>query len=242
MKKINVKAQKIIGSDFENKIMSPMRRGKFLKYLGASSAATALLVAGCDDDDDDSTDMNTPGVDLGSGDTGILNYAYLLEQLEAAFYVQVITTPYSAMTAAETTILTDIRNHELAHRDFFKAALGDAAIAAVEFDFSSIDFNDRESVLGTAKVFEDLGVSAYNGAGKLIANVDYLLLAGKIVSVEARHASAIRDLLNPFSEDFAGDDVVTVNTGLDGANAPSVVLAAADPFIKNTVTFDRLPS
>ena len=240
MKKINVKTQTIIGSDLENKIMAPMRRGSFLKYLGVSSAATALLIAGCDDDDNPS--MNTPGVDLGSGDPGILNYAYLLEQLEAAFYVQVLTTPYSGMTTAETTILTDIRNHELAHRDFFKAALGAGAIAAVEFDFSSIDFNNRASVLGTAKVFEDLGVSAYNGAGKLITNADYLLIAGKIVSVEARHASAIRDLLNPFSVDFSGDDVVAPSNGLDVANAPSVVLAAADPFIKNTVKFDRLPS
>jgi hypothetical protein len=240
MKKIDVKAQKIIGSDFENKIMAPMQRGKFLKYLGVSSAATALLIAGCDDDDNPG--MNTAGVDLGSGDTGILNYAYLLEQLEAAFYVQVMTTPYSGMTTAETNILTDIRNHELAHRDFFKAALAGGAIAAVEFDFSSIDFGSRASVLGTAKVFEDLGVSAYNGAGKLITNVDYLLLAGKIVSVEARHAAAIRDLLNPFSADFSGDDVITVDNGLDGAKMPGDVLAAADPFIKNTVKFDRLPS
>ncbi len=32
-------------------------------------------------------------VDLGSGDTGILNYAFTLEQLEAAFYTQVIQNP-----------------------------------------------------------------------------------------------------------------------------------------------------
>ena len=44
------------------------------------------------------------------------------------------------------------------------------------------------------KAFEDLGVSAYNGAGKLIENADYLLLVGKIVSVEARHASMVRRL------------------------------------------------
>jgi hypothetical protein len=28
-------------------------------------------------------------VDLGAGDTGVLNYAYALEQLEAAFYTEV---------------------------------------------------------------------------------------------------------------------------------------------------------
>jgi hypothetical protein len=40
------------------------------------------------------------------------------------------------------------------------------------------------------------------------------LLAGKIVSVE-RHASAIR-IIN-LTQDFAGDDVVNVSTGLDVA-------------------------
>lgn len=228
-------------SDFERKIMSPMRRGSFLKYLGASTAVSALILTGCNDDDDGPS-MNTPGVDLGSGDIGILNYAYLLEQLEAAFYEMAVSMPYSGITAAETSILTDIRDHEKAHRDFFKAALGTNAIAAVEFDFTSIDFGSRASVLGAAKTFEDLGVSAYNGAGRLLTNATYLLLAGKIVSVEARHASAIRDLLNPFTADYAGDDVITVDTGLDLAKMPSEVLSAADAFVKNTIKFDKLPS
>jgi hypothetical protein len=228
-------------ADFEHKIMSPMKRGRFLKYLGASTAISALVISGCDNDDDGPS-MDAPGIDLGSGDTGILNYAYLLEQLEAAFYEMAVSMPYSGITSAETAILTDIRDHELAHRDFFKAALGSNAIATVEFDFSAVNFGQRASVLGTAKTFEDLGVSAYNGAGRLLTNVDYLLIAGKIVSVEARHAAAIRDLLNPFSADFSGDDVVTTDNGLDLANTPAVVLSAADPFVKNTINFDRLPS
>ncbi|MGC3947925.1 MAG: ferritin-like domain-containing protein [Chryseolinea sp.] len=240
MNKTQTKSHEFI-SDFEKKIMSPMRRGRFLKYLGASTAMSAIVIAGCDDDDDASS-MNTAAVDLGSGDIGILNYAYLLEQLEAAFYDMAVSMPYSGMTSAETSILTDIRDHEKAHRDFFKAALGSSAITTVEFDFTSIDFASRASVLGTAKVFEDLGVSAYNGAGKLLIKGEYLLLAGKIVSVEARHASAIRDLLNPFSADYAGDDVVTVATGLDVAKNPSEVLSSAKGFVKNTINFDKLPS
>ena len=98
-----------------------------------------------------------------------------------------------------------------------------------------MDFTDRHSVLMTAQTFEDLGVSAYNGAGKLIENGDYLLAAGKIVSVEARHAAAIRDMVNMNSVAFAGDDVVDEN-GLDVAREPADVLAAADPFITTEVT------
>jgi hypothetical protein len=193
------------GDGVTKKLKSPMTRGTFLKYTGASVAITGLIMTGCKDDD---KKAGPTTVDLGSGDTGILNYAYLLEQLEAAFYTRVMETPYSGMTAAETSILTEIRSHELLHRDFFKAAIATAAIPQLEFDFSTINFTNRASVLGTAVVFEDLGVSAYNGAGKLIESATYLLLAGKIVSVEARHAAAIRDLLNPFTASFAGDDIV----------------------------------
>ena len=54
--------------------------------------------------------------------------------------------------------MTDIRDHEIAHREFLKAALGSSAIAALEVDFTTITFTSRDSVLGTAKAFEDLGV------------------------------------------------------------------------------------
>jgi hypothetical protein len=62
----------------------------------------------------------------------------------------------------------------------------------LSFNYGNLDFNSRTQVLATAKALEDTGVAAYNGAGRLLSNPDYLLLAGKIVSVEARHASAIR--------------------------------------------------
>lgn len=177
--------------------------------------------------------------DLGEGDIGVLNYAYALEQLEAAFYTQVIDSPYSGMSAEETELLTDLRDHEVDHRDFLKEALGEDAIPDLEVDFSAVDFSSRDSVLNTAKTFEDLGVSAYNGAGKLIENVDYLAEAGRIVSVEARHAAVIRDLLQMNSVAFAGPDVVDDN-GLDVAREPAEVLAAAGPFITSDVTANSL--
>lgn len=218
----------------EQKIESFSRRN-FLRYAGVTSAGAVMLVAACKKDNN----TNNMGVDLGSGDTGILNYAYALEQLEAAFYTQVILTPYSGITDVEKAMLTDIRDHEIAHREFFKTALGTSAITALEVNFSSIDFSSRSSVLGTAKAFEDLGVSAYNGAGKLISNPDYLVLAGKIVSVEARHAAYIRDLLSNGS--FADTTVVDSN-GLEKSRMPSEVLAIAGPYVKTTINASNLPS
>ncbi len=221
-----------------------VQRRSFLKYAGAGAAGIALIAAGCKQSNynpDDPENGFGPGISLGAGDVAILNYAYALEQLEAAFYTQVIATPYSGMTAAETSLLTDIRDHEIAHREFFKAAIaanGATPIKNLTVDFSSINFSSRASVLGTAKAFEDLGVSAYDGAGYLLKNADFLLLAGKIVSVEARHAALIRELLEPNS--FLGD-AVDANS-VDKARTPGQVLAIAGAYIKTKIDPSTIPA
>lgn len=215
-------------------LMNPLNRRNFLRYTGVGLATTAVLLTGCDDDDEEVMDTTGTAM-LTNDDFGILNYAYALEQLEAAFYTQVMLTPYSNMPTNEMNLLKDIRDHEIAHRDFFKAALGPKAVGDLKVDFSKVNFSDRSSVLSTARTFEDLGVAAYNGAGNLITNPDYLLIAGKIVSVEARHAAWIRDMITngTFSD--------TANAqGLDPAMKPSEVLKAADPFIMTNIS-SQLP-
>ncbi|MDG3583696.1 ferritin-like domain-containing protein [Galbibacter pacificus] len=226
-------------------------RRQFLKLGGLAVAGSGLLWA-CSSDDDQGM-MPPPDsevFDLGEGDLGVLNYAYALEQLEADFYTKVVNSFYGSISDEEKQVLTDLYYHEVNHRDFFKTAITAAVegntelvLPTLEFDYGDLDFGNRDQVLGTAKVLEDTGVAAYNGAGKLISNPDYLLIAGKIVSVEARHASAIRTLINPGSADFAGDDAVTVDTGLDAAMDPSDILAAvaATGFIKTEFTANNLP-
>ncbi|MEQ1770006.1 MAG: ferritin-like domain-containing protein [Devosia sp.] len=177
--------------------------------------------------------------DLGSGDVGVLNYAYALEQLEAAFYTQAVKTPFEGIGPAEARALKDIRDHEVAHRDFLKKALGKKAIPSLEVDFSAVNFASRKSVLGTADVFENLGVAAYNGAGKLIENVDYLAAAGSIVSVEARHCSTIALMIGGPGRNAVGGKHVDAK-GLDGAFEPAKVLAAAGPFITTPFTANSL--
>ncbi len=209
-----------------------LQRRNLLKLFGGSMAVVTVAAA-CNKNDV----IEGKGINLGSGDVGILNYAYALEQLEAAFYTQTRITPYAGITSLENTYLNDIKDHEVIHREFFKAALGSSAIASLEFDFSSIDFSSRTSVLATAMAFEDLGVSAYNGAGKLITDPNYLTLAGKIVSVEARHAALIRDLI--MNGTFA--DSVDSN-GLDTAKSPIEVLAIAGTYIKTKLNASNLPT
>ncbi|HEV8081299.1 MAG TPA: ferritin-like domain-containing protein [Chitinophagaceae bacterium] len=220
----------------DERIIQPVSRRRFLGYVGATSA---ILATGASCNKNNNDDNN--GVDLGSGDVGILNYAYALEQLEAAFYTQVVATPFSGITSAETGFLTDIRDHEIAHREFFKAAITAApatAIPNLEVDFSSINFTSRASVLGTAMAFEDLGVSAYDGAGYLLKSATYLLLAGKIVSVEARHAALIRELVTANS--FLGDQVDASSVNI--SRTPPEVLAIAGTYIKTKINASNLPT
>lgn len=236
-----------------NSLDHQVKRRAFLKYSGVGLTASAFVFGACEDvnlapekinsntaartTDDDNT------VYLGSGDIGILNYAYALEQLETAFYTMAVShANFSSMySEEEQMILHDLKENEMIHREFYKTALGENAIPGLTPDFSSIDFGNREEVLETAKTFEDTGVGAYNGAGRLLQDVNLLLVAGKIVSVEARHVSTLRDLLNPLSGDFAGDDVVD-EMGLDKAMMPPEVLEAVQPFIKETIDGSDLPT
>ncbi len=232
-------------------------RRNFLKISGLTLAGTGLFLAGCSDDDDimnpPATD-NLPGIrngkfDLGAGDFGVLTYAYALEQLEADFYEKVVNASgFTSFPEEDQLILSDIYKHELIHKEFFKAALSGALpnpatqlLPDLAFNYGNLNFSDRNAVLATAKTLEDTGVAAYNGAGRLITNPDYLVLAGKIVSVEARHASAVRSLINPNSKDFAGDDIVNAMNGLDVQKKPSEIIAAAGGFITTEFTATFLP-
>ncbi|MCM4154464.1 ferritin-like domain-containing protein [Gramella sp. AN32] len=278
MKKPLVKVD--IVEDSTDKSKKGSRR-KFIKLSGLGIAGSSFLLYGCSADDMFNPEQPVEGMtpnpepepepeppvdavfDLGSGNLGILNYAFALEQLEAAFYTEAVAGSYYTGLAAdseEKQILEDTWYHEVIHREFFKTAIGAATAATpeamlpdLEFDFSSVDFTDRASVLGTALVLEDTGVSAYNGAGKLI-DVDaenggtYLLLAGKIVSVEARHASAYADLLEPNTTAFARDEVLVSISGVgpafDKATPPGDVLAAVidTGFVQTEFTATQLPT
>ncbi len=223
---------------------SARTRREALKVMMMGGALIVLpgAFAACSDDNPTTPQPTTPNtgtpltIDFAKGDIAVLQFAYLLEQLEADFYTKVVAAFNSSnLTAAEKAVLQDIKYHEVLHRELFKAALGATNSFTATPTYPGVNFNDRLSVLNTAKTFEDLGVAAYNGAAQYIVSPDYLLLAGKIVSVEARHASVIRDLLNPKSADFAPKI-------FDDAFRPQSVATAAQGFIVDKVGFSGAPS
>jgi len=132
-------------------------------------------------------------------DVGILNFALLLEELEAAFYAAVISSG-KITNSKELEYMQFLGSQEAAHVTFLRTVLANQVLFATQdlsFNPSSINnlLSSRASILNTAVALEDVGVHAYNGAGPSLTNPTYLLAAGSIVSVEARHAAGVRSLL-----------------------------------------------
>jgi hypothetical protein len=224
-------------------------RREFMRLAGLLGGALAL--AACSSNDNNPTQPTNGNLTLNFGQPlDVLKYAFALEALEADFYTRVAANSAfnTAFTnAGERQILIDIRDHEVAHREFFKAAIGANGGTAPSLSTkypASVNFADRASILATAKTFEDLGVSAYNGAARYLATsatVALLTIAGKVVSVEARHASAIRDLISPDTAAFANvSDLASLGAneanGLDAKASPTTVLGMAQAFINETIT------
>lgn len=220
-------------------------RRDILKLMAMGGALVLLPAAvACSDDDDPIGPGTNPGpgtgnaltIDFAKGDVAVLQFAYALEQLEADFYTRVVAAfGNSTFTAAERTILQDIKYHEVLHREFLKAALGPSNGFTVTPTYGTLNFTDRTAVLNAARTFEDLGVAAYNGAGQYLSNVDNLVLAGKIVSVEARHAAVIRDMITPKTADVAPN-------AFDNVFRPTTVATAAQGFVVDRLGFLNPPT
>ena len=229
-------------------------RRSFLRMLGVGGSIVLLpsVFAACGDDDAGPYGLPGTGGSTGAGgavvlnlstDTGILNYAYALEQLEAAFYTQVVGLSNFAtlFNAVEQEVLTDLYRHEVIHRELFRAALGTARIPDLAVNFGTTISAPTKAGIGTATVtFEDVGVSAYNGAGQFLDSAAFLTLAGKIVSVEARHAAVARTLFlttpNTAFADLANIQTADNTNALDAVRLPDAVLPLVDPVITTNVS------
>ncbi|MBC6613105.1 ferritin-like domain-containing protein [Hymenobacter sp. BT507] len=227
---------------------TPLPRRTFLRAAGATVATSTLVLAGCSDDDGENTPTtpSTPLLSYTNGVQGItannvvFNYLYSLHQLTLAFYQAVVAAFPTGMTTAEQAGFTDLRDHELIYTESYKYLLGANAIAPLTFTFATLTLTTRAGVVAAAKKFEDLTVAAYNDVVMRFSTdstgKDYLLFAGKIASVKARHAAYVRDL--EVAGSFAGTDVVTSTGDLAGLGAvltPSAVITELAPYFTVTV-------
>jgi len=157
-----------------------------LEYLEAEFYLRAAFGMGLDDRD--VTGTGTPGGVLGGrkvpfATAAIRGYAEEIaddEKKHVLFLRQVLGA------AAVARPLINIREA------FTKAARAAGVIGpGATFDA----YANEDNFLLAAFVFEDVGVTAYKGAARLISNKDYLEAAAGILAVEAYHAGEIRTLL-----------------------------------------------
>ncbi|MES1215398.1 MAG: ferritin-like domain-containing protein [Bacteroidota bacterium] len=135
----------------------------------------------------------------------VLNYALTLEYLEAEFYKMGNDAAGLIPAGAPAAAIKTIGDHETAHVAFLQAAIaaaGGTPVTKPKFDLTAKGtfptvFSDYATFLAVAQTFEDTGVRAYKGQAanpNLMANNDVLTAALNIHSVEARHASHIRQM------------------------------------------------
>ena len=152
----------------------------------------------------------------------ILNYALTLEYLEAEYYATAVSrfASIGVPAGAAQTAISKIADDEAKHVAFLKAGLtaaGATPVTKPTFDFSgnqngmtaqpigagpfapalstTANAQNYGYFLAVAQTFEDTGVRAYKGRAKeLTKGGDYLTAALNIHSVEARHASHIRQM------------------------------------------------
>jgi hypothetical protein len=164
-------------------------RGGFLRaVLGAGAGVAAagmgagLLAAG-------PASAASPGrvdrtaVGIPRSDIDILNFALMLEHLEAAFYAGIPAADVSTLQALRYVKL--IAAQEATHVTALTAAIrqaGGTPVAAAKYTLPEITFP-----FGTA--LENLGVQAYLGAIPLLQTPELRRTATSIVTVEARHAA-----------------------------------------------------
>ncbi len=209
---------------------APNRR-KFLKVLGAASAAVGAMTVGAPKAEaQTSTEMD------------VLNFALNLEYLEAEFYTYGqygygieqlgiktsgiangsnpqtggTTTGGAKVTFSNSLVFTqaitdEIGVDERAHVVLLQSFLGSAAIAKPNINLKALGFGfgSQNEYLTLARIFEDIGVSAYGGAAHLLKTPIVIQTAARILATEAQH-------------------VGTLHTQIARLNIPSPVLDGAD--------------
>jgi hypothetical protein len=110
------------------------------------------------------------------------------------------SNPVNFTTSAAFRVAINIAADELNHVIGLRAALTANGITPVAKPAINLDallpmgasLGNQPAFLVLARIFEDIGVSAYSGAAPLLAGSPYLATAARILAVEGEHVGNIR--------------------------------------------------
>lgn len=158
----------------------------------------------------------------------------------------------------------EIASDEEAHVKFLRAALGSARVARPAINLASSftaaaraaglitglqtfdAFANETNFLLAAFIFEDVGVTAYKGAARLLQNKDVLEAAAGLLAVEAYHAGEIRTILASRGLFMQAQAISNARDSLDGATDLDQGIGTAArvnivPTDANGLAFSRTP-
>jgi rubrerythrin len=209
-------------------------RKSFLRLAGGAGAAGALgiLVAACGGGQEEGA-TTTEDQPQGGNDLDIVNYALVLEYLEAKFYADVLAAGV-VKDAALADIVKLIGQNENEHVELLTAMmeqLGGVPAVDPKGNFDEVIQQGEEEVLRTAASIENLGAAAYLGQVTRVQAPSILSALLSIHSVEARHAAVLNQAAGFDFE--TGDDLE--GSIPDGAFATPMemqqVLDAVQPYL-----------
>ena len=194
------------GSDLKQARPGVNRRS-FLAGTGvgiASTFAAAAAVVGCS--------STAPYVNAQTqSETDVLNFALNLEFLEATFYSYIVTgkdldggitgggpapqNPPAQITFANqqtADLFAEISFDEISHVTALRSVLSSLAIARPLINFAALAPISASNYIQHARLFEDVGVTAYAGAAASLSTPGNVTAAAQILAVEGFHTGALR--------------------------------------------------